>query len=74
MLAGIMYPLAVLSHAVRDIVIYAIPFAAPVQAIRGVVDGTPITDFPRQAAMALVWLGAAFVLAVRSYRFGERSS
>jgi ABC-type multidrug transport system permease subunit len=74
MLAGIMYPLDGLSDAVRDVVVYAIPFAAPVQAVRGVVDGLPITEFLRQGAIALVWLGAAFALAVRSYRFVERCS
>lgn len=74
LLAGILYPLAGLSHAVRDVVIYAIPFAAPVQAIRGVVDGLPITQFPRQSAIALVWLAATFVMAARSYRFVERSA
>ena len=74
MLAGIMYPLDGLPEAVRDAVIYVIPFAAPVEAVRGVVDGLPITDFLRQSAIALAWLGGAFVLAVRSYRFVERSS
>lgn len=57
LLAGIMYPLAGLSDAVRDIVIYAIPFAAPVQAIRGVVDGLPITEFLREARPR--WCGSA---------------
>jgi ABC-2 type transport system permease protein len=74
MLAGIMYPLAGLSDAVRDVVVYVIPFAAPVQAVRGVVDGLPITEFLRQSAIALVWLGGAFALAVRSYRFVEPPS
>ena len=48
--------------------------AAPVEAIRGVVDGLPITDFLRQSAIALAWLGGAFALAVRGYRFEERSA
>src|ERR671918_828769 len=38
MLAGIMYPLDGLPEAIRDAVIYVIPFAAPVEAVRGVVD------------------------------------
>lgn len=74
MLAGIMYPLAGLPDPVRDAVIYAIPFAAPVEAIRGLVDGLPITEFLRQTAIAIAWLGAAFALAVRNYRFVERGS
>jgi hypothetical protein len=72
MLAGIMYPLDGMPEAVRDAVIYAIPFAAVVDAFRGMVDGLPITDFIPQAATALAWLGAAFGLAIRSYRFVER--
>ena len=74
MLAGIMYPLDGLPEAVRDVVVYVIPFAAPVEAIRGVVDGLPITEFVRQSAIALVWLGVAFGLASRTYRFVERAS
>ncbi|MGH2946248.1 MAG: ABC transporter permease [Solirubrobacteraceae bacterium] len=72
MLAGIMYPLDGLSDVVRDAVLYVIPFAAVVDAVRGVVDGLPITDHLPQAATALAWTGAAFGLAVRSYRFVER--
>jgi ABC-2 type transport system permease protein len=72
MLAGIMYPLDGLPEAARDAAVYLIPFAAIVEAIRGVVDGLPITDFLRQSAIALVWLGVAFRLASRKYRFVER--
>jgi ABC-2 type transport system permease protein len=74
MLAGIMYPLAGLPDLARDAVIYVIPFAAPVDAIRGLVDGLPITEFLRQSAIAVTWLGVAFALAVRNYRFVERGS
>jgi len=74
MLAGIMYPLDGLPEAVRDAVIYVIPFAASVEAVRGVVDGLPITDFLRQSAIALVWLGIAFGLAERFYRFTEKTT
>jgi ABC-type polysaccharide/polyol phosphate export permease len=73
MLAGIMYPLAGLPDAVRDAVIYAIPFAAPIEAIRGVVDGLPITEFLRQSAIAVAWLAGAFSLAASRYRFVERA-
>lgn len=72
MLAGIMYPLDGLPDTIRDAAIYAIPFAAVVDTVRGVIDGLPITDFLPQAAAALAWMGAAFALAVRSYRFAER--
>lgn len=74
MLAGIMYPLDGLSEAVRDAVIYVIPFAAPVEAVRGVIDGLPITDFLRQSAIALAWLGIAFGLAGHHYRFTEKTT
>lgn len=74
MLAGIMYPLDGLPEAVRDAVIYVIPFAAPVEAIRGVVDGQPITDFLRESAIALAWLGIAFGLAGHYYRFTEKTT
>ena len=72
MLAGIMYPLDGLPDAVRDAALYVIPFAAVVDAVRGMVDGLPITDFGPQAAAALAWMVAAFELAVHSYRFVER--
>lgn len=74
MLAGIMYPLDGLPEAARDAAVYVIPFAAAVEAIRGVVDGLPITEFLRQGAIAVAWLGAAFALALGSYRFVERAS
>ena len=74
MLAGIMYPLAGLSHAVREAVIYVVPYASVVDAVRGVVDGLPITDFGRESAIAVVWLGAAFALAIRKYRFVEKTA
>lgn len=74
MLAGIMYPLDGLPQAARDAVVYVIPFAAVVEAIRGVVEGLPITDFLRQGAIALVWLGVAFGLAAHKYRFVERAA
>jgi ABC-2 type transport system permease protein len=73
MLAGIMYPLDGLPDAVRDAAVYVIPFVAVVDAVRGMVGGLPITDFLPQAATALAWLGVAFRLAVRSYRFVERT-
>jgi ABC-type polysaccharide/polyol phosphate export permease len=74
MLAGIMYPLEGLPEAVRDAAVYLIPFAAIVEAIRGVVEGLPITDFLRQSAIAVVWLGVAFGLASRLYRFVDRAA
>jgi ABC-type polysaccharide/polyol phosphate export permease len=72
MLAGIMYPLDGLSDVVRDAVLYVIPFAAVVDAVRGVADGLPITDYLPQVATAVVWMSAAFALAVRSYPFVEQ--
>ena len=74
MLAGILYPLAGLPEAARDAVVYVIPFAAPVQAVRGVVAGAPITDFGKDVLISLAWLGIAFLLAVRNYRLVERDA
>lgn len=71
MLAGIMYPLAGLPEAVHDAVVYLIPFAAVVEAFRGVVDGHPITDYARQILIALGWLGLAFALASHTYSFDD---
>jgi hypothetical protein len=51
------------AHPVRSTKRYVIPFAAQVQAVRGVADGLPITDFLRESAIAVVWLGLAFALA-----------
>ncbi len=74
LLAGIMYPLAGLPEIVQDAVIYVVPFAAMVEAFRGVVDGQPIGDYVRQILISLGWLALAFGLAVRGYPLVERGS
>lgn len=71
MLAGIMYPLAGLPEAVRDAVVYLIPFAAVVEAFRGAIDGQPIGNYARQILIALGWLALAFALATRLYSFTD---
>ena len=74
LLAGVMYPLDALPGVLPTIAEYAVPFAAQIEAFRGAVDGQPVTDYARQVGIALGWLALAFVLATRTYRFGERES
>ena len=71
LLAGILYPLAGLPHLVHRLVLYLIPFTAPVQAFRDAVAGQPITDHGRLVLISLAWLALAFALASRAYRFTD---
>jgi ABC-2 type transport system permease protein len=71
LLNGAQYPLDGLLGGFAEVAPYVIPFAAPIAAFRGVVAGSPITDFGPEILAALGWLALTFWLASRSYRFGE---
>jgi ABC-2 type transport system permease protein len=73
LLNGAQYPLDGLLGGFADVAPYVIPFAAPIEAFRGVVAGSPITDFGPETLAAIAWLTAAFALASRAYRFVEGS-
>ena len=71
LLNGAQYPLDGLAGGFADLAPYVIPFAAVIQTFRGVVAGSPITDFGPEVLAALGWLALVFWLAARAYRFGE---
>jgi ABC-2 type transport system permease protein len=74
LLNGAQYPLDGLAGGFADVAPYVVPFAAVIEAFRGVVAGAPITDFGSEILAALAWLGVAFALASRAYRFVEREA
>lgn len=71
LLNGAQYPLDGLAGAFADLAPYVVPFAAVIEAFRGVVAGFPITDYGPEVLAGLGWLALVFWLAARSYRFGE---
>jgi ABC-2 type transport system permease protein len=74
LLGGVLYPLQGLPGMLPHLAEYLVPFAAPVQAFREAIAGDLDGDFPRLILIALAWLAAALVLAVRSYQLGETSA
>jgi ABC-2 type transport system permease protein len=71
LLNGAQYPLDGLLGGFSGVAPYVIPFAAVIEAFRGVVAGASITDFGPEVVAALGWLALAFTLAIRFYRFGD---
>lgn len=72
MLSGALFPIAAFPDWLQRIVEYAVPYTALLEAVRAVVSGAGNpANLARQAAIGAVWLVVAFLLAVRTYRFGE---
>jgi ABC-type polysaccharide/polyol phosphate export permease len=69
---GAILPVEALPGALPDIVPYAVPHTALIEAIRGIaLTGAPITDYGRQILIGTGWLGLALVVAALAYRFTE---
>lgn len=69
-LSGAMLPLNVLPGVLPDLAKIAVPFAAPIQAIRGIVlYGSPITHYGTEILIGIVWAIAALAVATTVYRF-----
>lgn len=69
-LTGATYPIEALPGAMPDIVPWAVPFTAPIAAIRGIaLDGAGITAYGTEVLIGTGWLLVAFVLAATAYRF-----
>lgn len=69
---GASYPLDALPGPLPDIFIWAIPFAAPIEAIRGIaLEGVGITTYVPEVLIGAAWVVMAFGLATRAYRFQE---
>jgi ABC-2 type transport system permease protein len=70
--SGVMFPIEALPGALPEIVPYAIPHTALIEIIRGIaLSGDAITGYGHELLIAIAWLGGAFALAARFYRFTE---
>jgi ABC-2 type transport system permease protein len=70
--SGVMFPTEALPGVLPDIVPYAVPHTALIEAIRGIaLTGAPITDYGAQILVGATWLAAAFVVAAVAYRFTD---
>jgi ABC-type multidrug transport system permease subunit len=69
---GAILPVQALPGALPDIIPYAVPHTALIEAIRGIaLTGVPITDYGRQVLIGAGWLALALVVAALAYRFTE---
>lgn len=70
--AGVMFPIAALPGALPDIVVYAVPHTAVIEAIRGIaLFGDPINGYGTQLLTGLGWLAGALLIASVFYRFTD---
>ncbi|MCZ7569013.1 MAG: ABC transporter permease [Ardenticatenaceae bacterium] len=71
-LTGAFLPVAAMPAPLPDIVPYAVPYAALIEAIRGIaLTGASVTAYGLQVAVGIAWLAAMFVVAARAYRFTD---
>lgn len=71
-LSGATYPIEALPGILPDIALWAVPFAAPIKAIRAIVlDGASITTYGTETLIGIGWLLLAFALAATGYKFSR---
>ncbi|HZA26524.1 MAG TPA: ABC transporter permease [Actinomycetota bacterium] len=71
-LTGAVIPIQALPGALPDIVPYAVPQTALIEAIRGIaLTGTGITRYGSQVLVGVGWLAVALVVAAIAYRFTD---
>ncbi len=71
-LTGAILPVQALPGPLPDIVPYAVPQTALIEAVRGIaLTGAPITDYPRDVLLGVGWLALALVVAALAYRFTD---
>ena len=71
-LTGAFLPIAAMPAPLPDIVPYAVPYAALIEAIRGIaLTGSSISAYGPQLAVGIAWLVAMFVVAAQAYRFTD---
>jgi ABC-2 type transport system permease protein len=69
-LTGAILPVEALPGPLPDIVPYAVPQTALIEAIRGIaLTGADITHYSTQVLIGAAWLAVALVVAARTYRF-----
>lgn len=71
-LTGAILPVEALPGPLPDIVPYAVPHTALIDAIRGIaLTGAPISRYGTQILIGALWLTVAFVVAALVYRFTD---
>ena len=71
-LTGVILPVEAMPPPLPDIVPYALPYTALIEAIRGIaLTGASVTAYGELVLVGLAWLVALFVVATRAYRFTE---
>lgn len=69
---GAMYPVEALPGVLPHVVEYGVPFTSIIEAVRGIaLTGASIAAYGTEILVGLGWLGLAFALAVRFYRFTD---
>lgn len=69
---GAILPVEALPGPLPDIVPYAVPHTALIEAIRGIaLAGKSITAYGEQVLVGTAWLALALTVAVRAYRFTD---
>jgi ABC-2 type transport system permease protein len=70
--SGVMFPVEALPGPLPDVVPYAVPHTALIEAIRGIaLTGESITAYGRQVLVGAVWLVVALTIASLAYRFTD---
>jgi len=71
-LTGVVLPIEALPPPLPDVVTIALPYAALVEAVRGIaIGGDSITAYAGQVLIGIARLVAVFLVASRAYRFTE---
>jgi ABC-2 type transport system permease protein len=70
--SGVMFPIEALPGPLPDVVLYAVPHTALIEAIRGIaLAGGSITAYGQQVLIGAGWLALALTIASLAYRFTE---
>ncbi|MGH8874620.1 MAG: ABC transporter permease [Acidimicrobiia bacterium] len=70
--SGVMFPTEALPGLLPDIVPYAVPHTALIEAIRGIaLTGESVTAYGHQVLVGAGWLAGAFIVAALGYRFTD---
>jgi ABC-type multidrug transport system permease subunit len=71
-LTGAILPIEALPGALPEIVPYAVPHTALIEAVRGIaLTGAPITQYGTEVLVGAAWLAVALIIATFAYRFSD---
>jgi ABC-2 type transport system permease protein len=70
--AGVMFPIEALPGFLPDVVLYAVPHTALIEAIRGItLTGESVAAYGHQILIGAGWLAVALTIASLAYRFTD---